>query len=128
MSQAYTLSFIRIIRVGIVCCDYHLGLNLGTRSHINLTPRSHTTIIKHFHSFLQNTNFENPITNKHFRQTVLNLFWFITRVPSWTWKTWRFKFYLSRSRNSLEFVLTGEKIWTKKRRKLAENLDKNLEF
>ncbi len=28
----------------------------------------------------------------------------MNRVPSGTWKTWRFEFYLSRSRNSLEFV------------------------
>ncbi len=30
-----------------------------------------------------------------------------------TWKTWRFELYLSRSRNSLEFVVKSEKTWTK---------------
>ncbi len=30
-----------------------------------------------------------------------------------TWKTWRYEFYLSRSRNSLEFSQNSKKTWTK---------------
>ncbi len=30
-----------------------------------------------------------------------------------TWKTWRFEYYLSRSRNSLEFIPKSQKTWTK---------------
>ncbi len=29
------------------------------------------------------------------------------------WKTWRFEYYLSRSRNSLEFMPKSQKTWTK---------------
>ncbi len=40
----------------------------------------------------------------------------IHRLPSATWKPWKtctFKFYLSRSRNSLEFVPKSKKTWPK---------------
>ncbi len=43
------------------------------------------------------------------------------RVPSGTWKTWRFEFYLSGSRNSLEFDRTKWEI-LEKIRHFAENM------
>ncbi len=47
------------------------------------------------------------------------------RVPSRTWKIWRFAFYLSRSRNSLECAPQKWEI-LEKTRKLAENMDWNI--
>ncbi len=46
----------------------------------------------------------------------ISMWCFLTRVPSGTWKTWIFEFYLPRSRNSLAFVQkdqNNEKTWTK---------------
>ncbi len=39
--------------------------------------------------------------------------WCIKEGSQWNMETWRFEFYLSRSRNSLEFDPKSEKTWTK---------------
>ncbi len=61
-------------------------------------------------------------------QTVRDSFWIInTQHGSQrnleAWKTWRFEYYLSRSRNSLKLIPKGQKNLDKTRN-LAENLDK----